>query len=56
VEYSDQKRQQRNLSYENEEPDGTIKFFKQVTVFGEPSSGNDTLTNNSLLRGLVLKS
>lgn len=53
VEYTDRKGNKGNLSYENENPIGTIKFFKQgdTVGFGEPNFGNDAFAGNSMLRG-----
>ena len=55
VEYSDRQGNKGNMSYDNQKPIGTIKFFKigDEIGFGEPAnSSNDMFAGNPLFQGL----
>lgn len=54
VEYSDRQGNKGNMSYDNQKPIGTIKFFKQGDEigFGEPSNSSiDMFAGNPLFQG-----
>jgi len=54
IEYSDRQGNKGNLSYDNQKPIGTIKFFKQGDEigFGQPSNAmNDVFAGNEIFQG-----
>ena len=54
VEFSDRKGNKGNLSYDNQKPIGTIKFYSQngEIGFGEPSNSYNPLVNNDFFNNL----